>query len=80
MHDEALPDPDLASHQAIVDAIQAGDADAAGAAAAAVTRPLLQILDSLLPLSPDNSLPPPGSNRNENKHVTHATASCRQTG
>ena len=65
MHDEALPDPDLPSHQAIVAAIQAGDADAAGAAAAAVTRPLLQILERLLPLSPaDNSLPPPGSNRN----------------
>jgi DNA-binding FadR family transcriptional regulator len=52
IHDEALPDPDLASHQAIVAAIRAGDAPAAASAAAAVTRPLLQILDSLLPSSP----------------------------
>jgi DNA-binding FadR family transcriptional regulator len=48
MHDEALPDPDLASHQAIVDAIQWR----CSRRPAAVTRPLLQILDSLLPLSP----------------------------
>ncbi|KJV27989.1 GntR family transcriptional regulator [Aquitalea magnusonii] len=58
MHDEALPDPDLASHQAIVDAIANGDGKAAGAAAAAVTRPLLQILDSLLPVSPASTTPP----------------------
>jgi DNA-binding FadR family transcriptional regulator len=65
IHDEALPDPDLPSHQAIVAAIQAGDADAAGAAAAAVTRPLLQTLDRLLPPSPvENKLPAPGSSRN----------------
>ncbi|WP_287881441.1 FCD domain-containing protein [Aquitalea sp.] len=65
IHDEALPDPDLPSHQAIVAAIQAGDADAAGAAAAAVTRPLLQILDRLLPPSPaEYNRPPPGSSSN----------------
>ena len=57
MHDEALPDPDLASHQAIVDAIANGDGSAAGKAAAAVTRPLLQILDSLLPVSPTSPTP-----------------------
>ncbi|NWK78453.1 FadR/GntR family transcriptional regulator [Aquitalea sp. LB_tupeE] len=58
MHDEALPDPDLASHQAIVDAIAHGDGKAAGEAAAAVTQPLLQVLDSLLPPSPASITPP----------------------
>ena len=58
IHDEALPDPDLASHQAIVTAIRNGDADAAGAAAAAVTRPLMQILDSLLPPASTDHRPP----------------------
>lgn len=63
MNDEALPDPDLASHQAIVMAIRNGDADAAGTAAAAVTRPLMQTLDSLLPASPPTShRQPPGRN------------------
>lgn len=51
IQDEALPDPDLASHQAIVTAIRNGDAVAAGQAAAAVTGPLLQALDALLPPS-----------------------------
>jgi DNA-binding FadR family transcriptional regulator len=51
IQDEALPDPDLASHQAIVTAIRNGDAVAAGQAAAAVTGPLLQALDDLLPPS-----------------------------
>ncbi|PXX41704.1 GntR family transcriptional regulator [Aquitalea magnusonii] len=49
IQDEALPDPDLASHQAIVTAIRNRDATAAGQAAAAVTGPLLQALDALLP-------------------------------
>jgi DNA-binding FadR family transcriptional regulator len=49
IQDEALPDPDLASHQAIVTAIRNRDAAAAAQAAAAVTGPLLQALDALLP-------------------------------
>ena len=51
IQDEALPDPDLASHQAIVTAIRNRDAAAAARAAAAVTGPLLQALDTLLPPS-----------------------------
>ncbi|MCD5360380.1 FadR/GntR family transcriptional regulator [Chromobacterium aquaticum] len=46
--DEALPDPDLAAHQAIYEAIRQRRPDEAGQAAAAITRPLLEALDRLL--------------------------------
>lgn len=48
IRDEALPDPDLAAHAAIFDAIRQGRPDEAGQAAAAITRPLLATLDRLL--------------------------------
>ncbi len=46
--DEALPDPDLAAHQAILDAIAARSPENAARAAAAITRPLLDTLEQLL--------------------------------
>ncbi|OQS44673.1 FadR/GntR family transcriptional regulator [Chromobacterium haemolyticum] len=46
--DEALPDPDLAAHQAIYEAIRQRRPDEAARAAAAITRPLLEALDRLL--------------------------------
>ncbi|UTH72369.1 FadR/GntR family transcriptional regulator [Chromobacterium sp. IIBBL 290-4] len=48
IQDEALPDPDFAAHEAIFHAILARQPEAAGQAAAAITRPLLQELDQLL--------------------------------
>ncbi len=48
IRDEALPDPGLAEHVAIFDAIRARRPDDAGAAAAAITRPLLATLARLL--------------------------------
>lgn len=48
IRDEALPDPGLAEHAAIFEAIQQKRPDAAGDAAAAITRPLLATLDQLL--------------------------------
>lgn len=46
--DEALPDPDLAAHHAIYEAIRLRRPDEAARAAAAITRPLLEALDRLL--------------------------------
>ncbi|WP_047258639.1 FadR/GntR family transcriptional regulator [Chromobacterium subtsugae] len=48
IRDEALPDPGLAEHAAIFEAIRQKRPDTAGDAAAAITRPLLATLDQLL--------------------------------
>lgn len=48
IRDEALPDPDVAAHAAICQAIHDRQPERAGQAAAAITRPLLAELDRLL--------------------------------
>lgn len=45
--DHEVPEAGPAAHRAVVDAIAAGDAEAAGRAAAAVVEPTLAVLDSL---------------------------------
>ena len=45
---EALPEPDMAAHAAIVDAIESGDPDAADAAVRRFMAPVLSALDRLL--------------------------------
>lgn len=47
LDDQDLPEPDQASHQAIVDAIRAGNPEAAAAAAHAVTAPVVAALNLL---------------------------------
>ena len=46
--DEDLPEPDIAAHAAIVDAIESGDPDAADAAVRRFMAPILSALDRLL--------------------------------
>ncbi|AXE29101.1 FadR family transcriptional regulator [Chromobacterium phragmitis] len=48
IRDEALPDPGYEAHAAIFESIRQRQPDAAGQAAAAITRPLLAALDRLL--------------------------------
>lgn len=47
-HDREMPDAGPAAHRAVVDAIAARDAEAAGQAAARVVEPTLQALEALL--------------------------------
>ena len=46
IRDDSLPDPDLAAHAAIADAIARGDEEAAGRAAAAIAGPVLEALEA----------------------------------
>ena len=45
---EDLPEPDMAAHAAIVDAIESGDPDAADAAVRRFMAPVLSALDRML--------------------------------
>lgn len=50
--DGALPEPDLAAHRAILEAVRAGDAARAGRATRRLLAPLMQALDRLLERGP----------------------------